>query len=94
MKETIIEKLKQLEIPELEKDLEICELPGAYVNMESELPDGTVGKLLDDTKMYLCCQAPINEEECYGVAADEERIVVYRYKNDDSESKVIKIITL
>lgn len=94
MKEKIIKILKGLDIPELQTLEELCELPGAYVNMESELPDGSTGKLLDDSKTYLCCQAPINETECYGVAADEKQIVIYRYKNDDSESKVIRIVSL
>ncbi len=94
MKEKVIGILKGLGIPEFQTLEELCELPGAYVNMESELPDGSTGKLLDDSKTYLCCQIPINETECYGVAADEKQIVIYRYKNDDSESKVIQIIAL
>lgn len=92
MKENVIAILKGLGIPEFKKLEDMCELPGAYVNMESELPDGTKGKVLDDNKTYLCCQIPINDTECYGVAADENQIVVYRYKNDDSESKIIHII--
>lgn len=94
MREKVIEVLKGLGIPEFQTLEELCELPGAYVNMESELPDGTTGKLLDDSKTYLCCQVPINETECYGVASDDKRIVIYRYKNDDSESKVVQVIAL
>ena len=94
MKEKIIEILKGLDIPEFKTLQNMCELPGAYVNMESRLPDGTTGKLLDDGKIYLCCQVPINETECYGAASDKKQIVIYRYKNDDSESKVVRVITL
>lgn len=94
MKEKVMEILRGLDIPEFKTLEDLCELPGAYVNMESELPDGTTGKLLDDSKTYLCCQVPINETECYGVASDEKQIVIYRYKNDDSESRVVKIIAL
>lgn len=94
MKEKIVEILKGLNISELNTAKEWCELSGAYINMESELPDGTVGKVLDDKKTYLCCQVPIDSETCYGVAADEERIVIYRYKNDDSESKIIRIVAI
>lgn len=94
MKEKVMEILRGLGIPELNDAKEWCELSGAYVNMESELPDGTIGKVLDDEKNYLCCQVPIDSETCYGVAADEERIVIYRYKNDDSESKIIRIVTV
>ena len=94
MKEKIIEILKKLEIPEFRKLEDMCELSGEYVNMESDLPDGTRGKILDDKKTYLCCQVAINDLECYGVASDENRIVIYRFKKDDSESKVIKIINL
>lgn len=94
MKEKVIEILKGLDIPEFKALEDLCELPGAYVNMESELPDGIAGKLLDDSKTYLCCQVPINETECYGVASDEKQVVIYRYKCNDSESKVIRIIAL
>lgn len=94
MKEKIVEILRGLDILELNAAKEWCELPGAYVNMESELPDGTVGKILDDEKTYLCCQVPIDSETCYGVAADESRIVIYRYKNDDSESKIVRIVSI
>lgn len=94
MKEKVIEILRGLDIPEFKALEDMCELPGSYVNMESELPDGTIGKLLDDSKTYLCCQVEINEQECYGVASDEKQIIIYRYKNDDSESKIIKIISI
>lgn len=94
MKEKLVNILNKTNIPELQNVEEVCALPGAYVNMESTLPDGTVGKILDDKKTYTCCQIPINEEECYGVAADEERVIIYRYKNDDSASTVIQIIEL
>ena len=94
LQDKVIKKLEELEIPEFKDIKEMCELPGAYVNMESELPNGEKKKVLQDDAMYLCCQAPINDLECYGVAANEERIVIYRYKNDDSESKIIQIIEL
>lgn len=94
MKEKVMDILRGLDIPEFKALEDLCELPGAYVNMESELPDGTTGKLPDDSKTYLCCQVPINETECYGVASDENQIVIYRYKSDDSESKVVQILAL
>ena len=94
MKEKVIQILRGLDIPEFKALEDMCELPGAYVNMESVLPDGSTGKLLDDSKTYLCCQVPINETECYGVASDEKQIVIYRYKNDDSESRVVALIAL
>lgn len=89
-----MEILRGLDIPEFKALEDLCELPGAYVNMESQLPDGTTGKLLDDIKTYLCCQVPINETECYGVASDENQIVIYRYKSNDSESRVVQILAL
>lgn len=94
MKERVIKILKSLEIKELRDVEELWELPGAYVNMESKLLDGSQGKVLEDDKMYLCCQVEINEEECYGVAADESKIVIYRYKNEGEDSIIVKIIEL
>lgn len=65
-----------------------------WPNETNEMPDGTTGKLLEDSKTYLCCQVPISENECYGVASDDKQIVIYRHKNDDSESKVVQVIAL
>lgn len=94
MKEQVLEVLKGLGIPELATVEELCEFPGAYVNMESKLPDGTIGKILEDEQKYWCCQVAINDEECYGVAADQNRVVVYRYRNDDTASEVIRMVDL
>lgn len=94
MKERVIKVLKSLDIKELREIDELWELPGSYVNMESKLLDGSMGKVLDDEKIYLCCQIEINEEECYGVAADESKIVIYRYKNEGEDSVIVKILEL
>lgn len=44
--------------------------------------------------MYLCCQVEINDRECYGIAADDKEIVVYKYKNDGMDAEVVKILQL
>lgn len=44
MKEKYIKILKRMDIPGFKTRKDLCELPGAYVNMESELPDGSTGK--------------------------------------------------
>lgn len=96
LKEKNLEILRGLDIPQFKNLDTLSELPGAYVNMVYKLPreNGTTGNLLDNYKTYLCCQVPINETEYYGVASDEKQIIICRYKNDDSESRVIKIIAL
>lgn len=61
----MIHILRWPDIPEFKALDDMCELSGTYVNMESELPDGTIGILLDDNKTYVCCQVPINETCSY-----------------------------
>lgn len=94
IKDKVIGLLKELDISELKNVDDMYELEGAYVNIESELPDGSRGKILDNLKTYLCCQIAINDTECYGVVSDEEIIVIYKYKNDESESKIVKIVDM
>ena len=88
MKE-IIARLKTLGIPELTGVEELNELNGDYINQESVLPNGETGKILDDNKKYWATQVEIpGSEKCYGIAADEWMIAVYRYGCGGSDSEL------
>ena len=90
MQEKILKKLSECGITELANVKVLNELPGIFVNMESRLPNGTVVKILDDNATYYGCQAEItNSEKCYGVAADENQFVVYRYGCNGIDSEVV-----
>lgn len=90
MKETIIARLKMLGIPELEGVDELKELNGDYINLESVLPNGQTGKVLDDNKRYWATQVEIpGSEKCYGVAADASMIAVFRYGCQGKDSELV-----
>lgn len=88
--ETIIAQYRALGIPELEKLSELHELPGSYVNLEYTLPSGQRVKLLDDNKTYLgneiCKQG---SDRCYGLAADEEYLLLCEYGCGGSDAEII-----
>lgn len=95
MDEKIISRLKALGIPELENINSLNELNGDYINLESLLPNGKTGEILEDNKKYLATQVEIpNSEECYGIAADETMIAVLRYGCEGKDSKLIAWIRL
>lgn len=95
MDEKIISRLKALGIPELENINSLNELNGDYINLESLLPNGKTGKILEDNKKYLAAQIEIsNSEECYGIAADETMIAVFRYGCGGKDSKLVAWIRL
>ena len=89
MKE-IIARIKTLGIPELTTVEELNELNGDYINLESLLPNGETGKILDDSKKYWATQVEIpGSEKCYGIAADERMIAVYRYGCGGADSELV-----
>lgn len=91
----IIERLKSLGMKELETIDHLNELPGDYINLLSQLPNGTMAKLLDDKKTYLACQIEKEgSDRCYGIAADESQVVVYEYGCDGKNAIVVAWIRL
>ncbi len=86
----IIARIKTLGIPELAGVEELNELNGDYINLECVLPNGKTGKILDDNKKYWAAQVEIpGSEKCYGIAADERIIAVYRYGCGGSDSELV-----
>ncbi|MFV0330002.1 MAG: hypothetical protein ACK5KL_09330 [Dysgonomonas sp.] len=95
MYKKIISRLKILGIPELETIESLNELNGDYINLESLLPNGRMGKILDDNKKYLATQVEIpNSDKCYGIAADEMMIAVFRYGCEGKDSELIAWVRL
>lgn len=97
MNEKIISRLKTLGIPELENVNYLNELNGDYINLESLLPNGEMGKILDDNKKYLAAQIEIpndEDERCYGIAADETMIAIFRYGCGGKNSELVAWVRL
>lgn len=92
MKEKLLAKIKALGIKEFESLTSLNLLDGSYLNLEVELPNGIQTKLLDDNKKYYANQIDIaGSDKCYGVAADENFIVVYRYGCEGKDAELIQI---
>jgi len=89
LKSKIIEEINSLGIEGLKlSDLNL--LSGSYINLEYTLPNGQKVKLLEDDKMYLGNQVEIDgKERCYGVAADENYLLVCEYGCNGTDPEII-----
>lgn len=89
LKPVLIEKFNSLGIKGLHlSDLNL--LSGSYINLEYTLPNGQKVKLLEDDKMYLGNEIEIEgKERCYGVAADENYLLVCEYGCNGSDPEII-----
>ncbi len=68
---------------------QLDELNGDFINLECVLPNGETGKIMDDNKKYWATQVEIpGSEKCYGIAADERMIAVYRNGCGGSDSEL------
>lgn len=92
MQEQLLAEIKKLGITEFDKINSLNLLDGSYLNLEIDLPNGIKAKLLDDNKKYYANQIDIEgSDKCYGVAADENFIIVYRYGCDGADAELIQI---
>lgn len=90
MEKRLLEIIKKLGIPEFEKFKLLNLIDGSYLNLECKLPNGKVSKILDDDKKYYANQIDIEgTDKCYGVAADENFVAVYRYGCDGVDAELI-----
>ena len=92
MQEKILIEIGKIGIQEFEQLKSLNLLDGSYLNLEIELPNGVKAKLLDDNKKYYANQIDIaGSDKCYGVAADEKFIVVYKYGCEGKDAELIMI---
>lgn len=75
------------------KDLKIKELHllnGSFINLEYQLPNGQSVKFLEDNNVYLGNQVEIpGQERCYGLAADDNYLLVCEYGCDGKDLQII-----
>ena len=63
---------------------------GDFVNLECELPNGKIAKILDDSKMYYVAELPKeNSERCFGLVTDKKQLAVFEYSCGGKDSKLI-----
>ena len=88
-KSDILARINALNIPGLTvTDLNL--LNGNYVNLEYSFPSGMKAKLLRDDKIYWANQIEREgSDRCYGIAADDEYILVCEYGCMGADPKII-----
>lgn len=92
MQEKILIEIKKLGIQEFEQLNSLNLLDGSYLNLEIELPNGMKARLLDNNKKYYANQIDIaDSDKCYGVAADENFIIVYKYGCEGKDAELIMV---
>ena len=86
----LIKEFNALEIPDMPKLTELCQLCGSFVNLEYNLPSGQKVKLLNDNNIYLGYQLEKQDgKRCYGLIADSHFLLVCEYGCNGSEPEII-----
>lgn len=89
-KNRLIQEFNALEIADMPEVTTLCQLCGSYINLEYTLPNGSRVKLLDDTKIYLGYQLEKeNSDRCYGLAADNQYLLVCEYGCNGADPEII-----
>lgn len=89
-KKRLMDEINSLKIPDMPPVTTLCQLCGAYVNLEYTLPNGKKIKLLDDTKIYLGYQLEkLNSNRCYGLVADDDHLLVCEYGCNGAEPEIV-----
>lgn len=87
MKKVFIDEVNALGLPELHIT-NLYVLQGAFVNQAYQI-NGNEVKLLNDNAFYWGNQVVKSDGRCYGIACDEEYILVSEYGADGADSQLI-----
>jgi len=89
-KNQLMAEFNALGIADMPRITNLCQLNGAYVNLEYTLPNGVRVKLLDDTKIYLGYQVEkAGSDRCYGLVADNYHLLVCEYGCNGADPEII-----
>lgn len=89
LKKTFIDEVNALGIPDLHID-NLYVLPGSYINQPYTI-NGNTFQLMDDNATYWCNQIQKSEGRCYGVACNEQYILVSEYGIDGADAKLVML---
>lgn len=90
LREELIAEFNALGIEDMEEVTSLNALHGAYINLQYTLPGGQQIKFWDDDRVYLGNQlCKKNSDRCYGLAADENYLLVCEYGEDGSDAEII-----
>ena len=90
-KKQLIDEINSLHIcgmPKLEK---LNALVGGYINMEYQLPNGSLVKFLDDGATYLGNQleSELGNGRCFGIAANADFILICTYEENGENLELV-----
>lgn len=90
LKERVIHEFNTLGINDMEKVTDLYALRGAFINLQYTLPSGQLIKFWNDDRVYLGNQIEKkNSTRCYGIAADENYLLVCEYGENGSNAEII-----
>lgn len=90
VKERLIAEFNALGIEDMEEVKDLHALKGSFVNLEYRLPSGQSIRFWDDDKIYLGNQlCKKGSDRCYGLAADEEHLLVSQYGEGGSDAEIV-----
>ena len=89
-KKRLMEEFNALGIADMPPVTTLCQLCGAYINLEYTLANGEKVRLLDDSKIYLGYQLEKpNSDRCYGLAADSGHLLVCEYGCNGADPEIV-----
>lgn len=89
-REQLIAELNALGIEDMCEVTRLNLLLGSYINSEYILPSGQAVKLWKDNSVYFGNMLPKRgTDRCYGIAADEEYLVVTEFGMDGEDAEIV-----
>lgn len=85
-KKSLIEEINNLNIDGLHID-ELYQLCGEYINLEYNLNNNKI-KFWNNTNIYYGAQVE-KDDKCYGIAADDEYILISTYEENGKNPEII-----
>lgn len=90
LKEELIIEFNALKIKDMDEITDLNLLDGSFINLEYILQSGQRVKLWDDNKKYwgneICKKG---SDRCYGLAADENHLMVCEYGSEGADAEII-----
>lgn len=90
LKAQLIEEFNALGIEDMEEVTNLNALKGSFLNLEYTLASGQAIKFWDDNRIYLGNQiCKKNSDRCYGLAADENYLLVCEYGENGTSPEIV-----
>lgn len=90
LKAPLIAEFNALGIADMEEVTGLNILAGSSINLEYTLPGGQAARFWDDNQVYLVNQVcKKGSGRCYGLAADENYLLVCEYGEGGSDAEII-----